>query len=112
MIPNSAFIDPFGSNLDAIRELVHRSIEIALRRRADAGNTKRPSKVDRCPVPTDVPRVSVDEKTLLEELETLIRASANPASSNFVAHMGAVSSTMSSIGDFIASCLNNNMIGL
>lgn len=108
-----AFIDPFGGNLRQVRRLAHQVIEVALAWRAGAGKRSPvPSSFFTLPIQPRIPTSSVDEETILRELEAIVYASANTSTPDYLAHMGAVSSTLSALGDFVASSVNNNLIGL
>lgn len=107
-----AFIDPFGRNLRQVRRLAHQVIEVALAWRAGAGKRSPLPSSFALPIQPRIPASSVDEETILRELKAIVHASANTSTPDYLAHMGAVSSTLSALGDFVASSVNNNLIGL
>ncbi len=106
----TSFIDPSGANLEEVRRLAHQVVDIALRARSGP-RSPVPAAVE-LPSRPFIPTHSRSEDSILEELRALIAGSIVPSHPGFVAHMGAVSSTMSPLGDFVATCLNNNLIGL
>jgi len=108
---STAFLDPRGANLAEVRQLVHRIVDLTLDARVRAGS-RAASRHRSTPVPADLPGEARSDDEIVADLTQLIAASAQPSHPDFLAHMGAVSSVMSPVGDFVAACLNNNLIAL
>ncbi len=113
MKPSStAFLDPSGANLADVRQLVHRIVDLALDARVHSGSRGARRHPPTLPIRTDLPAEPRSDDDLVGDLAQLIAASAQPSHPDFLAHMGAVSSVMSFVGDFVAACTNNNLIAL
>lgn len=107
-LPSSAFIDPMGENRREIEQLTHSVLALLLPYLTEA--TKR------SPLPTahhfqaSIPETPVAEDELLEKLRPLIAGSVNLAHPGFIAHMNSMPTTMSILGELVASALSNNML--
>ena len=58
----------------------------------------------------EIPDAPLSEDELLEKLQAAITSSTNVASRGFIGHMNSMPTTMSVLGDFVASALSNNML--
>lgn len=108
LLPSSAFIDPRGNNRQEIERLSNRVLSLLLPYLTDA--TKR------SPLPTAaiqevvIPKAAVAEDDLLKKLRLLIADSMNIAHPGFICHMNSMPTTISILGDLVASALSNNML--
>jgi glutamate/tyrosine decarboxylase-like PLP-dependent enzyme len=106
--PSSAFIDPRGKNRDEIEHVIQQVMFLLLPYLTEAA--------ERSPLPnTDLPEVGIPETTLemdqlLNNLRSVIEASMNPAHPGYIGHMNSIPTTMSILGDLVASALSNNML--
>ncbi len=110
-VPPSAFTDPVGADEGPPREFVESAVDALLTACASAG--------DRSPLPADpaVPSAEIPEtgrppRALIDDLETLIEGSMNPAHPGYVGHMDTVPATASVVGDAVAAAINNNMLSV
>jgi len=111
-LPSTAFIHPQGENLEAIDRLVHRVVEMVLHTAADAGNRSPLPGAQPLPQRDDLPDSSVDEETLLADLQRFLHQSMNAAHPGYIGHMDPIASTMSIMGGLATASLNNNMLSL
>ncbi|HVG34007.1 MAG TPA: pyridoxal-dependent decarboxylase [Pyrinomonadaceae bacterium] len=107
-LPSAAFIDPKGENRQEIERLTERVFALLLPYLTEA--TKR------SPLPVAhvqeaaIPETPVAEDDLLERLRSIIADSVNIAHPGFIGHMNSMPTTMSILGDLVASALSNNML--
>lgn len=112
-LPNTAFIDPAGENLAAVRALAERVLELVLEAAASAAARPPMPHVPTLEgIPTDVPDAPLAEDQLLAHLTSLIRGSMNPAHPGCLGHMDAMPTTVSVLGDLVAAAVNNNLLSL
>lgn len=109
VLPSSAFIDPRGSNRQEIERLMHEVISLLLPFLTEAAK--------RSPLPASsaiqdviIPETPIAEDDLLEKLRPLIAGSMNSATPGFIGHMNSMPTTISILGDLVASALGNNML--
>ena len=109
--PDTAFIDPSGNNADAVRDLAEDVLDQLLGQLEAAD--------DRSPLPTEstapavtIPESSQSQKDLLDDLETIVDGSMNPAHPGYIGHMDTMPTTVSVLGDLVASAVNNNMLSV
>ncbi|HYY56035.1 MAG TPA: aminotransferase class V-fold PLP-dependent enzyme [Pyrinomonadaceae bacterium] len=108
LLPSSAFIDPRGENRREIERLTGEVISLLLPYLTEAA--------ERSPLPAAsveepfIPEAPVAEKDLLEKLRPLIAGSLNIANPGYIGHMNSMPTTMSILGDLVASALGNNML--
>lgn len=112
-LPNTAFIDPAGENLAAVRAFAERVLERVLEAAARAAaRPPMPHAPTLEGIPTDIPDAPLSEDQLLEHLTSLIRGSMNPAHPGYLGHMDAIPTTVSVLGDLVAAAVNNNLLSL
>ena len=109
---NTSFVAPDGSNLNEIRDLTHRMTDLVLQLRSEAGARSFNRAPNENIANTALNSFPVDDEELFQQFGSLLDGAINTESPNFLGHMGAFPTAMSAIGDFAASSLNNNMIGL
>jgi L-2,4-diaminobutyrate decarboxylase len=110
-LPESAFVDPSGANADVVRDLAEEVLDQLLAQLAAAD--------DRSPVPAEstalsatIPASSRSRSDLLGDLETIAEESMNPAHPGYIGHMDTMPTTISVLGDLVASAVNNNMLSV
>ncbi len=107
-LPSAAFIDPRGKNREEVEHLVQQFVSLLLPYLTGA--------IERSPMPTaSIPEVSIPETTiemeeLLKDLRRLIEGAMNLAHPGYIGHMASIPTTLSILGDFVASALSNNML--
>ncbi|ELY94427.1 pyridoxal phosphate-dependent decarboxylase family protein [Natrialba taiwanensis] len=106
-LPNSAFVDPTGANAEAVHDLAKEVLDQLL--------TQLETADDRSPLPQESPDLSatIPESSgspggLLEDLEKAAEGSMNSAHSGYIGHMDTMPTTISVLGDLVASAVNNN----
>lgn len=109
--PEAGFIDPSGENADAVQNLAEDVVDQLLGQLAVAE--------DRSPLPDDstIPEVSIPESprsqnSLLSDLDMIVDGSMNPAHPGYIGHMDTMPTTVSVLGDLVASAVNNNMLSV
>jgi L-2,4-diaminobutyrate decarboxylase len=108
LLPASAFIDPRGENRREIERLVGRVLSLLLPSLTDAA--KRPPLPEARTREVSIPEAPVAEDELLEGLRLLIAGSMNIAHPGYIGHMNSMPTTISILGDLVASALSNNML--
>ncbi|WP_121743141.1 pyridoxal phosphate-dependent decarboxylase family protein [Natronorubrum halophilum] len=110
-LPDSAFVDPSGANAEAVRDLTEEFLNQLV--------TQLETANDRSPLPEEPPVLSAtipesprSSDDLLEALEKIVDGSMNPAHTGYIGHMDTTPTTISALGDFIASAVNNNMLSV
>jgi len=107
-LPSAAFIDPKGENRQEIERLIKRVLALLLPYLTEA--TKRSPLPIAHAQEAVIPETPVAEDDLLERLRPIIADSVNLAHPGFIGHMNSMPTTMSIIGDLVASALSNNML--
>src|SRR6185295_10859603 len=107
-LPSSAFIDPRGGNRDEIKDLVQQVIALLLPYLTEAAQRPPFSRVSLREAA--IAETPVAFKDLLEELRPLIAGAMNSANPGYIGHMSSIPTTLSIVGDLIASALSNNML--
>jgi len=111
-LPSSAFIDPQGSNRQEVERLARQILELVLSHTTDATSRSPLPKIARIPDLICIPETPNSDATLLEKLQTILAASMNAAHPGYIGHMDSLPTTMSILGDLVASALNNNMLSV
>lgn len=111
-LPSSAFIDPRGGNRQEIESLATQVLDLILSHTTDATSRSPLPEIARIPDLVCIPEASISETTLLEKLKTILAASMNAAHPGYIGHMDSMPTTMSILGDLVASALNNNMLSV
>lgn len=107
-LPSSAFIDPRGNNRQDIERLINQVLSLLLPYLTDAASHS--PLPDKAIQETVIPRFAVAEDELLEKLRPLIADSMNLAHPGYIGHMNSMPTTISILGDMVASALSNNML--
>jgi glutamate/tyrosine decarboxylase-like PLP-dependent enzyme len=110
-LPDSGFIDPHGANAEAVRHLAEDLLDQLL--------TQLEAADDRSPLPeasdalsAAIPQSPRSQDDLLDDLETAVEGSMNPAHPGYIGHMDTMPTTISVLGDLVASAVNNNMLSV
>ncbi len=114
-LPDTAFIDPMGSNRVEIEALLHQVIEMVVEEMSQAGRRSplpNPLSTQQFEQWAEVPEQSVDADALLDVVRSLIQNSMNAAHPGYIGHMDSIPTTLSVIGDLIVAVLNNNMLSV
>jgi len=111
VLPEASFVDPSGANTEAIRELADGVIDQLL--------TQLETADERSPLPekSTAPTVMIPESSrprsdLMNDLELIVEDSMNPAHPGYIGHMDTMPTTVSVLGDLVASAVNNNMMSV
>lgn len=109
--PETGFIDPSGANAEAIRHLAEDVLDQLLGQLGAAE--------DRSPLPDEsavpagtIPESPRSQTDLLGDLERIVAGSMNPAHPGYIGHMDTMPTTVSVLGDLVASAINNNMLSV
>jgi glutamate/tyrosine decarboxylase-like PLP-dependent enzyme len=109
--PKSAFVDPHGSNREEIAALFDQVGQRLLDFLSQASHHS--------PLPqaqTDwlrpIPDAPTPLSTLLNDLETVLAQSMNPAHPGYMGHMDPLPTAISMVADWVAAALNNNMLSV
>lgn len=111
-LPSSAFIDPTGENRQDIEKLAHRILTRLFSHLTNATElSPLPSPIEITDLAT-IPETPINEPLLLKQLDRILAASMNVANPGYIGHMDSIPTTMSMLGDLIASAINNNMLSV
>jgi glutamate/tyrosine decarboxylase-like PLP-dependent enzyme len=109
--PETAFVDPTGDNADVVRALAETVVDRLYAQLFDAA--------DRSPLPADptipegdIPETARDLNAILDDVDTVVRGSMNPAHPGYIGHMDTIPTTVSVLGDLVAASINNNMLSV
>ncbi|MFH5799482.1 pyridoxal phosphate-dependent decarboxylase family protein [Haladaptatus sp. CMAA 1911] len=110
-LPDAAFVDPNGGNTEAVRDLAAGVLDRLL--------TQLEAADDRSPLPEEpiapsaaIPDSPWSPSDLFDGLETVVAGSMNPANPGYIGHMDTIPTTVSVLGDLVASAINNNMLSV
>ncbi|MFC3957789.1 pyridoxal phosphate-dependent decarboxylase family protein [Halovivax cerinus] len=110
-IPQAGFIDPSGGNAAAVRDLAADVIDQLLEQLEAADNRSPLPEGSTIPSNT-IPDSSRSQDDVLDDLETIVTDSMNPAHPGYIGHMDTMPTTVSVLGDLVASAVNNNMLSV
>lgn len=110
-LPNTAFVDPFGSNRREIEALFQQVGQQLLDYLTRAGQQTPLPKAEAGWVQA-IPEQSTPISAVLDSLETVLSQSMNPAHPGYMGHMDPLPTTLSMLGDWVAAALNNNMLSV
>ncbi|AHG02429.1 2-diaminobutyrate decarboxylase (plasmid) [Halostagnicola larsenii XH-48] len=109
--PEAGFIHPDGANAEAVRDLAEDVLDQLLEQLGAA--EERSPLPDESTVPTvRIPASPRSQNDLLGDLETIVAGSMNPAHPGYIGHMDTMPTTVSVLGDLVASAVNNNMLSV
>ena len=105
------FIEPDGSNREAVRQLGYRFVDLLVEAASHA--TER-LPLNRDPGPTGEHYAPPEEgrpvDDLLEEVRGILALGMNPAHPGYMGHMDTLASAIGTFSDAVVSSLNNNML--
>ncbi|WP_241433906.1 hypothetical protein [Natrialba aegyptia] len=100
--PEAGFIDPSGANTEAIRDLAEDVLDQLLGQLETAED--RSPLPDESTAPTGtIPELPRSQNDLLDDLETIVAGSMNPAHPGYIGHMDTMPTTVSVLGDWVTS---------
>ncbi len=112
--PNSdepLWIEPDGSNVESVRALGHRIVDLIVDRAASAG--ARPPLERSIPdsmAPYEPSRTGRSADDLVAELAEYLSHGMNPSHPGYLGHMDSIASTLGIFSEAAVSALNNNML--
>ena len=109
--PESGFIDPSGANAEAVRDLAEDVLNQLLGQ-LEAADGRSPLPAESTAPAGTIPDSSCSEDGLLDDLKTIVEGSMNPAHPGYIGHMDTMPTTVSVLGDLVASAVNNNMLSV
>jgi glutamate/tyrosine decarboxylase-like PLP-dependent enzyme len=110
-VPEAGFIDPSGANVEAVRDLAEDVLNQLLGQ-LEAADSRSPLPEGSTVLSATIPAAARTEHELLDDLETVVAESMNPAHPGYIGHMDTMPTTISVLGDFVASAVNNNMLSV
>jgi L-2,4-diaminobutyrate decarboxylase len=110
-LPDAGFIDPDGANADAVRDLAEDVLDQLLGQLGAADDRSPLPNKSTVPAST-IPASPRSQTDLLDDLETIVAGSMNPAHPGYIGHMDTMPTTVSVLGDLVASAVNNNMLSV
>ena len=107
----SAFLDPRGSNLHAVRESLHQVVDLVTGHLSQADQLCTvPFDWDRIKTSNLLPEHPASEQELLDSYKKLLDGSMNPAHPRYLGHMDPLPSTSSVVASLITAAVNNNLL--
>jgi glutamate/tyrosine decarboxylase-like PLP-dependent enzyme len=110
-LPDAGFVDPGGANAEAVRDLAEDVLDRLLGQ-LEAADSRSPLPETSTVPSTAVPESPRSRDDLLDDLETVVEGSMNPAHPGYIGHMDTIPTTVSVLGDLVASAVNNNMLSV
>ena len=108
-IQKLAFVDPTGKNLEQIKKIIYKTIELVFKKISNAESY--PSIIDKKVFKNfNLNDLPISEKEIFKKIKKIINYSMNSSNPNYLGHMDSLPTTMSIVGDLISSSLNNNML--
>lgn len=110
-LPNDSFIEPNGKNLDEVKRLIRKVVDLVIEN--SANSEQRPS----------LPQIEnynfgefsiqgTPTEDMLLQLQEILRNSMNPLTPNYMGHMDSIPTLISCLGEFVTTTINNNMLSL
>jgi len=109
--PEAGFIHPGGANAEAVRDLAEDVLDQILEQLGTA-EVRSPLPDESTAPPVRIPASPRSQNDLLGDLETIVEGSMNPAHPGYIGHMDTMPTTVSVLGDLVASAVNNNMLSV
>ncbi|MFB0637550.1 aspartate aminotransferase family protein [Bacillus rugosus] len=110
-LPNNAFIDPNGHNVNDIRGLVDQLVGLVIENSIHAAKRETLPSMESFDY-SSIPETGIELERLLLNLQVIIKNSMNPQNPRYMGHMDSIPTLMSCVGEFISSSINNNMLSL
>jgi glutamate/tyrosine decarboxylase-like PLP-dependent enzyme len=110
-LPDGAFIDPSGENAEAVRDIAEEILDQLLTQ-LEAADGRSPLPEQPTAASAAIPQSSRSQDDLLDDLESVVEGSMNPAHPGYIGHMDTMPTTISVLGDLVASAVNNNMLSV
>ena len=108
-IQKLAFVDPTGKNLEQIKKIIYKTIELVFKKISNAESY--PPIIDKKVFKNfNLNDLPISEKEIFKKIKKIINYSMNSSNPNYLGHMDSLPTTMSIVGDLISSSLNNNML--
>ncbi|MDP4086905.1 MAG: aminotransferase class I/II-fold pyridoxal phosphate-dependent enzyme [Bacillota bacterium] len=105
----TAFINPFGENHREIKQIIEKFTTLLLEH-IPITYYHEQSEDNYCPVLGEIPETGKPLSEILENLGKILKGSLNPYQPQYIGHMDSIPTLMSSLGEYISSSLNNNML--
>jgi glutamate/tyrosine decarboxylase-like PLP-dependent enzyme len=110
-LPDAGFIDPSGGNPEAVRDLAEDVLDQLLTQ-LEAADGRSPLPEQPTAPSAAIPQSPRSQDDLLDDLKTVVKGSMNPAHPGYIGHMDTMPTTVSVLGDLVASAVNNNMLSV
>ena len=110
-VPETAFIDPGGNNADSVHDIAEEVLD-QLFEQLEGAEDRSPLPTESTPPAVTIPESPQTHEDLLDDLETIVDGSMNPAHPGYIGHMDTMPTTVSVLGDLVASAVNNNMLSV
>lgn len=108
---NDAFISPNSTNAHEIEKVMEVVIEL-LTSYASTASERTSLPIIRETFYGGFPETGRSVEEIIHSLRGILDNSLNPSHPRFIGHMDSIPTLMSSLGDFVSSSLNNNMLSL
>lgn len=111
LLPPNAFIDPDGGNIVEVKQLMETVMNLVLSHGSSAA--ERPLLTQpKNPSYGGIPDKGQTIEELIHSLKGVLEDSMNPANSKYIGHMDSIPTLMSTLGEWVAATVNNNMLSL
>jgi L-2,4-diaminobutyrate decarboxylase len=111
VLPEGAFVAPDGDNASVVRT-VTKTVINQLLDQLTAATERSPLPLEPAVPAADIPETSQPFDAILDEMETIVAESMNPAHPGYIGHMDTIPTTASVLGDLVAAAINNNMLSV
>jgi glutamate/tyrosine decarboxylase-like PLP-dependent enzyme len=110
-LPNDAFIEPSGQNIDKVANLIKKFMDLVIENSASSEQRPPLSQIENYTF-GEFPVQGIPTKGILLQLKEILRNSMNPLTPNYIGHMDSIPTLISCLGEFVTTALNNNMLSL
>jgi len=110
-LPDACFVNPSGTNAEAVRKLAEDILDQLLTQLETADERSPLPEESTAPTAT-IPESPRSQGDLLGDLELVVEGSMNPAHPGYIGHMDTMPTIISVLGDLVASAVNNNMLSV
>ncbi|MGG3989097.1 pyridoxal phosphate-dependent decarboxylase family protein [Bacillus smithii] len=110
-LPDNAFIDPSGQNINEVASLIKKFIDLAVENSASADQRSPLSRMKKYTF-GEFSVQGMSSEGIFLQLHEILKNSLNPLTPNYIGHMDSIPTLISCLGEFITTTLNNNMLSL
>lgn len=108
-LPNDAFIEPNGQNIDEVKSLIKKVIDLVIENATNSEHRSSLAQIEHYNF-GEFSMEGMHTEDILLQLQEILRNSMNPLTPNYIAHMDSIPTLISCLGEFVTTSINNNML--